>query len=116
MIEPLDFKFVLKQKNDSSQLIVEEGPNRSLGSQSNEVEMRSAVFKLNEGKDVLECKVQVETEMLSPFDLAASWRAHQEYLQPSRVRGANDVTINTGLEGRAKVCFAILFLCLHVHR
>ncbi|KAF8721408.1 hypothetical protein HU200_023121 [Digitaria exilis] len=104
--EPLDFKFVLKQQNDSSQLIVEEGPNRSLGYQSNEAEMRTAVFKLNEGKDVLECKVQVETEMLSPFDLAASWRAHQEYLQPSRVRGANDVTINTGLEGRAKNGFA----------
>ncbi|KAJ1297590.1 hypothetical protein BS78_01G388100 [Paspalum vaginatum] len=100
--EPLDFKFVLKQKDDSSQCIVEEGPNRSLGCQSNEVQMRSAVFKLDEGKGVLECKVQVETEMLSPFDLAASWRAHQEYLQHSRVRGAHDVTINIGLEGRAK--------------
>ncbi|RCV45259.1 hypothetical protein SETIT_9G439600v2 [Setaria italica] len=100
--QPLDFKFILKQKNDSSQCIVEEGPNRSLGCQSNEVEMRTAVFKLNEGKDVLECKVQVETEMLSPFDLAASWRAHQEYVQPSMVRGAHDITINTGLEGRAK--------------
>jgi len=64
------------------------------------------VFKLNEGNDVLECKVQVQTEMLSPFDLAASWRAHQEYLHPSRVRGAHDVTINTGLEGRAKNGFA----------
>ncbi|KAF8683813.1 hypothetical protein HU200_044748 [Digitaria exilis] len=104
--EPLDFKFVLKQQNDSSQLIVEEGPNRSLGCQSNEAEMRTAVFKLNEGKDVLECKVQVETEMLSPFDLAASWRVYQEYIQPSRVRGANDVTIDTGLEGRAKNGFA----------
>ncbi|KAJ1297589.1 hypothetical protein BS78_01G388100 [Paspalum vaginatum] len=104
--EPLDFKFVLKQKDDSSQCIVEEGPNRSLGCQSNEVQMRSAVFKLDEGKGVLECKVQVETEMLSPFDLAASWRAHQEYLQHSRVRGAHDVTINIGLEGRAKNGFA----------
>ncbi|WVZ56596.1 hypothetical protein U9M48_007098 [Paspalum notatum var. saurae] len=104
--EPLDFKFVLKQKDDSSQCIVEEGPNRPLGCQSNEVQMMSAVFKLDEGKDVLECKVQVETEMLSPFDLAASWRVHQEYLQHSRVRGTHDVTINTGLEGRAKNGFA----------
>ncbi|CAN6325532.1 unnamed protein product [Urochloa humidicola] len=104
--ELLDFKFVLKQKNDSSQCIVEEGPNRSLVCQSTEVEMRTAVFKLNEGKDELECKVQVETEMLSPFDLAASWKAHQEYLQPSMVRGAHDVTINNGLEGRAKNGFA----------
>jgi len=75
------------------------------------------VFKLNEGNDVLECKVQVQTEMLSPFDLAASWRAHQEYLQPSRVRGAHDVTINTGLEGRAKVCFTVfIFICLDIGR
>ncbi|OQU92766.1 hypothetical protein SORBI_3001G405300 [Sorghum bicolor] len=100
--ESLDFKFVLKREDDSSQYIIEEGPNRPLGCQSNEFEMRTAVFKLNEGKEVLECKVQIETEMLSPFDLAASWRAHQEYFQPSRVRGTHDVTINPGLEGRAK--------------
>ncbi|CAD6203236.1 unnamed protein product [Miscanthus lutarioriparius] len=104
--ESLDFKFVLKRKDDSSQYIIEEGPNRPLGCQSNEFEMRTAVFKLNEGKEVLECKVQVETEMLSPFDLATSWRAHQEYFQPSRVRGTHDVTINPGLEGGAKNGFA----------
>ena len=69
-----------------------------------------------EGKEVLECKVQVETEMLSPFDLAASWRAHQEYFQPSRVRGTHDVTINPGLEGRAKVCFTVFILYLDTHR
>ena len=75
------------------------------------------MFKLDEGKDVLKCKVQVQTEILSPFDLAASWRAHQEYLHPSRVRGAHDVTINTGLEGRAKVCFTVfIFICLDIGR
>ncbi|XP_062215917.1 6-phosphofructo-2-kinase/fructose-2,6-bisphosphatase-like [Phragmites australis] len=100
--EMLDFKFVLRQKDNSSRYIVEEGPNRSLGCRNIEVEMRTAVFKLDEEKDLLECKVQVETEILSPFDLAASWRVHQEYLQPSRVRGTHDVTINAGLESRAK--------------
>uniref|UniRef100_A0A0A9F012 CBM20 domain-containing protein n=1 Tax=Arundo donax TaxID=35708 RepID=A0A0A9F012_ARUDO len=100
--EMLDFKFALRQKDNSSRCIVEEGLNRSLGCGNNEVEMRTAVFKLDEEKEVLECKVQVETEILSPFDLAASWKAHQGYLQPSRVRGAHDVTINGGLESRTK--------------
>ncbi|ONL96976.1 6-phosphofructo-2-kinase/fructose-26-bisphosphatase [Zea mays] len=106
LLESLDFKFVLKRKGDNPQYIIEEGPNRPLGCQRNEFEMGNALFKLNEGKEVLECKVQVETEMLSPIDLAASWRAHQEYFQPSRVRGTHDVTINPGLEGRAKNGFA----------
>ncbi|XP_062210921.1 6-phosphofructo-2-kinase/fructose-2,6-bisphosphatase-like [Phragmites australis] len=100
--ETLDFKFVLKPNDDSSRCIAEEGPNRSLGCRNNEVEMRAAVFKLDEENDVLECKVRVETEMLSPFDLAASWRAHQEYIQPSRVRGDHDVVMNAGLESSAK--------------
>ncbi|KAL6649748.1 hypothetical protein ACP70R_013972 [Stipagrostis hirtigluma subsp. patula] len=104
--EALEFKFVLKPKDDCSSCIVEEGENRLLGSGSTEMEMRTALFKLIEDKDVLECNVWVETEMLSPFDLAASWRAHQEYIQPSRARGANDVVINAGLESRAKNGFA----------
>ncbi|KAM3229014.1 hypothetical protein ACQJBY_060130 [Aegilops geniculata] len=97
--ETLDFKLLLKPKADSSECIVEEGPNRPLGCGSNQVEMTDAVFKLAE-KDSLECKVWVETEMLSPFDLAASWKAHQENLQPSRVRGTYDVVMNTETEAR----------------
>ncbi|VAI06684.1 unnamed protein product [Triticum turgidum subsp. durum] len=97
--ETLDFKLLLKAKDDSSECIVEEGPNRPLGCGSNQVEMTDAVFKLTE-KDSLECKVWVETEMLSPFDLAASWKAHQENLQPSRVRGTYDVVMNTETEAR----------------
>jgi 6-phosphofructo-2-kinase/fructose-2,6-biphosphatase len=100
-LETMDFKLVLKQKADSSQCIVEEGPNRPLACGSNEVEMTDAVFKLSE-KDALECKVWVETEMLSPFDLAASWKAHQENLQPSRVRGTYDVVMDV-TESRPKV-------------
>ncbi|TVU47399.1 hypothetical protein EJB05_06999, partial [Eragrostis curvula] len=102
--EILDFKFVMKSK-DGSRCIIEEGPNRSLGSRNDEVEMRTAVIKLNE-KDELECKIWVEMEILSPFDLAASWKAHQGYIQPSRVQGTHDAVMNAGLETRAENGFA----------
>ncbi|GJN08168.1 hypothetical protein PR202_ga26061 [Eleusine coracana subsp. coracana] len=94
--ETLDFKFVLKPIDNSSQCIVEEGPNRSLGSGVTQVLTRSAVFKIKEN-DELECKIWAETEMLSPFDLAASWRAHQGHFQ-----GTHDAVMNAGLESRAK--------------
>jgi 6-phosphofructo-2-kinase / fructose-2,6-biphosphatase 3 len=108
LLETLDFKFVLKRK-DGLQCIFEEGPNRSLGCENNEVEMRTVVFKLNE-KDTLDCKIWVETEMLSPFDLATSWRAHQGNLQPSGVRGTHDAVMNAGSESIAQVWN--LFDCL----
>jgi 6-phosphofructo-2-kinase/fructose-2,6-biphosphatase len=66
--------------------------------------MTDAVFKLSE-KDALECKVLVETELLSPFDLAASWKAQHENLQPSRVRGTYDVVMDV-TESRPKVCIS----------
>lgn len=97
-LETLDFKFVLKPINNISQCIVEEGPNRSLGSGVTQVQTRSALFKINE-KDELECRIWAETEMLSPFDLAASWRAHQGYLRGTH----DDDVMNAGLEPRAKV-------------
>jgi 6-phosphofructo-2-kinase/fructose-2,6-biphosphatase len=100
--ETLDFKFLLKPKDNSSHCIVEEGPDRSLVCGSNEVEIRNALFKFNDETGVVECKIFVETEILSPFDLAASWKAHQEHLQP-RVRGAHDVIMNADSESRAKV-------------
>ncbi|XP_066164654.1 6-phosphofructo-2-kinase/fructose-2,6-bisphosphatase isoform X3 [Oryza sativa Japonica Group] len=99
--ETLDFKFLLKPKDNSSHCIVEEGPDRSLVCGSNEVEIRNALFKFNDETGVVECKIFVETEILSPFDLAASWKAHQEHLQP-RVRGAHDVIMNADSESRAK--------------
>uniref|UniRef100_A0A0D3FH96 CBM20 domain-containing protein n=1 Tax=Oryza barthii TaxID=65489 RepID=A0A0D3FH96_9ORYZ len=103
--ETLDFKFLLKPKDNSSHCIVEEGPDRSLVCGSNEVEIRNALFKFNDETGVVECKIFVETEILSPFDLAASWKAHQEHLQP-RVRGAHDVIMNADSESRAKNGFA----------
>ncbi|KAF0935965.1 hypothetical protein E2562_037447 [Oryza meyeriana var. granulata] len=103
--ETLDFKFLLKPKGNSSQCIVEEGPDRSLVCGSSEVETRNALFKFDDELGAVECKVFVETEILSPFDLAASWKAHQEHLQP-RVRGAHDVSMNAESESRAKNGFA----------
>ncbi|KAL5210568.1 hypothetical protein ABZP36_006191 [Zizania latifolia] len=99
--ETLDFKFLLKPKDNSSRCIFEEGPDRSLGCGSNEVEIRNALFKFNDEIGVVECKILVETEMLSSFDLAASWKAHQEHLQP-KTRGAHDVIMNAESESRAK--------------
>ncbi|XP_010920791.1 6-phosphofructo-2-kinase/fructose-2,6-bisphosphatase [Elaeis guineensis] len=92
--ETLDFKFLLKPKYSNSPCVVEEGPNRLLTGGTLEGDARSALFKLSGDEDVLEYKVFIKADIVSPFDLAASWRAYQENLQPSRVRGIPDVTIN----------------------
>lgn len=42
-------------------------------------------------------KVFIKADIISPFDLAASWRAYQENFQPSTVRGIPDVSICAGL-------------------
>ncbi|URE07697.1 6-phosphofructo-2-kinase [Musa troglodytarum] len=101
--ETLDFKFLLKPKYSNAPCVVEEGPNRLLtGGTLEEGDARSALFKIGGDEEVLEYKVFVKADIVSPFDLAASWRAYQENLQPSRVRGIPDVSINvapnTGLE------------------
>ncbi|XP_020108444.1 6-phosphofructo-2-kinase/fructose-2,6-bisphosphatase isoform X1 [Ananas comosus] len=92
--ETLDFKFLLKPKYRNSPCVVEEGPNRVLTGGTLEGDARMAVFKLRGDEDVLECKVFIKADIVSPFDLAASWRAYQENLRPSRVRGIPDITIN----------------------
>lgn len=93
-VETLDFKFLLKPKYRNSPCAVEEGPNRVLTGGTLEGDARMAVFKLRGDEDVLECKVFIKADIVSPFDLAASWRAYQENLRPSRVRGIPDITIN----------------------
>lgn len=74
--------------------MVEEGPNRLLTGGTLEGDARSALFKVSGDEDVLEYRVFIKADIVSPFDLAASWRAYQENLQPSRVRGIPDVSIN----------------------
>lgn len=109
-IETLDFKFLLKPKYNNAPCVVEEGPNRQLIRGSLQGDARLALFKLN-GDDALEYRVFIKADRVSPFDLAASWRAYQENLRPSAVRGIPDVSIDSVLEKGAEVCFNRNFLC-----
>ncbi|KAJ3693814.1 hypothetical protein LUZ60_009294 [Juncus effusus] len=108
--ETLDFKFLLKPKRSPSPCIVESGPNRLLTGGLLEGDARSALFHLTPqnsltgedvvtGEEVLEYRVFIKADRVSPLDLAASWRAYKENLQPSRVRGIPDVSINVAPDG-----------------
>lgn len=96
--ETLDFKFLLKPKHTIGTCIVEDGPNRQLKGGMLQGDGRSALFTLS-GDEVLEYKVFIKADRVSPFDLAASWRAYRENLQPSTVRGIPDVSINSVATG-----------------
>ncbi|XP_058751039.1 6-phosphofructo-2-kinase/fructose-2,6-bisphosphatase [Vicia villosa] len=92
--ETLDFKFLLKPKDSDVPCFVEEGPSRLLIGGTLGEDARHALFKLDSG-EVLEYQVFVKADRVSPFDLAASWRAYQENFRPSAVRGIPDVSINS---------------------
>lgn len=92
-VETLDFKFLLKPKYSNATCIVEEGPNRQLMGGTLQGDGRSALFRLGTD-EVLEYKVFIKADRVSPFDLAASWRAYKENLQPSTVRGIPDVSMS----------------------
>ncbi|XP_078159910.1 6-phosphofructo-2-kinase/fructose-2,6-bisphosphatase-like isoform X1 [Carex rostrata] len=95
--ETLDFKFLVKPKDGDSPCIVEEGPSRVLKGGTLEEDMRVALFKTksDSGEEVvINCRVFLKEDLVSPFDLASSWRAYQENFQPSRVRGIPDVVMN----------------------
>ncbi|XP_051131504.1 6-phosphofructo-2-kinase/fructose-2,6-bisphosphatase-like isoform X2 [Andrographis paniculata] len=99
--ETLDFKFLLRPKYSDAPCIVEEGPNRQLSGGALQGDRQSAVFKI--GDDVvLEFRVHIKADRVSPFDLAASWRAYQENFQLSSVRGIPDVSINSVAEDRVE--------------
>ncbi|KAF8394891.1 hypothetical protein HHK36_018829 [Tetracentron sinense] len=91
--EILDFKFLLKPKYSNVPCIVEEGPNRLLTGGALQGDTRMALFRLNTD-EILEYRVFIKADRVSPFDLAASWRAYKQNLQPSAVRGIPDVSIN----------------------
>lgn len=95
--EILDFKFLLKPKHNCGPCLVEEGVNRVLTGGALQGDGRSALFRLNE-EEVIEFKVYIKADRVSPFDLAASWRAFQENRKPSAVRGIPDVCINSSEE------------------
>lgn len=72
---------------------MEEGQNRLLTGGSLQGDARLALFRL-EGDVIVEFRVFINADRVSPFDLATSWRAYRENLQPSTVRGIPDVSIN----------------------
>ncbi|KAM1039888.1 hypothetical protein ACFX2I_029137 [Malus domestica] len=94
--ETLDFKFLLKPRNNNAPApcVVEEGPNRQLIGGALQGDQRLAIFRLN-SDEVLEYRVFIKADRVSPFDLAASWRAYQDNLRPSAVRGIPDVSLDT---------------------
>lgn len=100
-VETLDFKFLLRAKDRNIPCIIEEGPNRILSGGRLQGDARAALFRLS-ADAVVEYRVCINADRVSPFDLASSWRAYQENLQPSAVRGIPDVSINsasqTGIE------------------
>lgn len=96
----------MKPKNSNVPHIVEEGPNRLLTRGTLQGDARLALFKLN-ADQVLEYRVFIKADRVSPFDLAASWRAYQENLQTSTVRGIPDVSISSVPEMNVEVCVLI---------
>ncbi|GJY81858.1 6-phosphofructo-2-kinase/fructose-2,6-bisphosphatase-like protein isoform X1 [Tanacetum coccineum] len=96
--EILDFKFLLKPKCNNVSCIEEEGTNRQFMGGTLQGVARLAVFKFSQD-EILEYRVFIEANRVSPFDLAASWRAYQQNLEPSTVRGIPDVSINSVPEG-----------------
>ncbi|PUZ64193.1 hypothetical protein GQ55_3G123700 [Panicum hallii var. hallii] len=92
--ETLDFKFLLKPKDAATPCIIEEGPTRLLTGGMLEGDVRVALFKHNGDDEVLEFRVFNKADIVSPLELAASWRVYKENFQPSRVRGIPDISIN----------------------
>lgn len=85
--------------------MVAEGPIRQfIGGALQEGDARAVLFKVGlDEEEVLEYSVFIKVDIVSPFDLAASWRTYRENLQPSRVRGIPDVSINVTPEAGMEV-------------
>ncbi|KQK07324.1 6-phosphofructo-2-kinase/fructose-2,6-bisphosphatase [Brachypodium distachyon] len=92
--ETLYFKFLLKPKDAETPCVIEEGPTRLLTGGMLEGDVRVANFRLNGDDEVLEFRVFNKADIVSPLELAASWRVYKENFQPSQVRGIPDVSIN----------------------
>ncbi|XP_019456566.1 PREDICTED: 6-phosphofructo-2-kinase/fructose-2,6-bisphosphatase-like isoform X1 [Lupinus angustifolius] len=99
--ETLDFKFLLQPKDTDAPCFVEEGPSHLLIEGALEEDARLALFRLDNDA-VLEYRVFVEARRVSPFDLAASWRAYEEHFHLPAVRGIPDVSINSGVQTGAE--------------
>lgn len=87
----------MKPKHSNMPCFVDEGANRLLirgALQEDAQQPRLALFRLD-NDEILEYRVIVKADWVSPFDLAASWRAYKENFRPSAVRGIPDVSINS---------------------
>ena len=111
-VDTLEFKFLLRPKDGYTPCLVEEGPNRILSGGRLQGDMRAALFRLSVDA-VLEFGVCIKADRVSPFNLAASWRAYQENLRPSTVRGIPDVSINSVPETGFEVQFTLYLLLLN---
>lgn len=109
-IETLDFKFLLKPKDADTPCIIEEGPTRHLTGGMLEGDVRIAWFKMNGDHETLEFRVFNKADIVSPLDLAASWRVFKENFQPSKVRGIPDVSINVAPAHGTEVITVVQFL------
>ncbi|RZB80859.1 6-phosphofructo-2-kinase/fructose-2,6-bisphosphatase [Glycine soja] len=81
-------------QHSNTPCFVEEGPSRLLVGGALQEDARLALFRLDSG-EVLQYQVFVKADRVSPFDLAASWRAYQDKFRPSSVRWIPDVSINS---------------------
>jgi 6-phosphofructo-2-kinase/fructose-2,6-biphosphatase len=97
----MQFKFVLKPVDREYEGVFEEGPNRILKAGVMSGGPGSiAKFSLPKeyGLQTLELPVSVVTDQVSPFALAASWRALKKNIKPHGVRvlGIPDVSLDQG--------------------
>lgn len=114
-VETLDFKFLLKPKDAETPCIIEEGPTRLLTGGMLEGDVRVALFKLNGDDEVLEFGVVNKADLVSPLELAASWRVYKENFQPSKVRGIPDISINVApTNGAEVIAFVLDIVCFPV--
>ncbi|CAM6124564.1 unnamed protein product [Calypogeia fissa] len=93
-LDAVEYKYLLKRKQDKESYIIETGPNRVLnGGRMAKDATPIASFNVPEELEPVEFSVTVTAVAVSPFTLAASWRQHKENLrsQGSMVRGIPDV-------------------------
>lgn len=97
--ETLEFKFVLKPVDKESHGVFEEGPNRVLKAgivSGGPGPTAKFILPKEYGVQILELPVSVTTDAVSPFALAASWRALKKNINPhgARVLGIPDVSLD----------------------
>ncbi|XP_024399319.1 6-phosphofructo-2-kinase/fructose-2,6-bisphosphatase [Physcomitrium patens] len=97
--DTLEFKFVLKPTDKECEGVFEEGPNRILKAgvmSGGPGPIAKFILPKEYGVQMLELPVSVATDPVSPFALAASWRALKKNIKPygTRVLGIPDVSLD----------------------